>query len=108
VRNVTYLEPLPPSQHQIGKWNSDILIDYLTMSLWRIVVSKQPHRADDTDTRGVSRHNHDAMLLVFVGVVGVTFAQDEMNSSSGVTGARNPPVQFRVRDASDTEEGELD
>ena len=62
------------------------------MSLWSVVIPENLHGPDDSYAWGIDRDEDHTLLLVHVGVVGITLAHDDMDFRPRVSGTTNPPV----------------
>ena len=61
------------------------------MPLRRVVITENAHRPNDLDTGSIGRNDDYALLAVFIGVVGIALAEDEMQGASWVTSTADPP-----------------
>ena len=61
------------------------------MTVGGIVVAKNRQHAVDGDSRGIGGNEHDRLLPVFVWVIGVILAHDDINCAAWVAGTTAPP-----------------
>lgn len=57
----------------------------LELTFRRVIPSKNHHLTSDLDSRGVGRDDHDRLLSVRVGVVGIALAHDEVKLASRIS-----------------------
>ena len=66
------LEPSAPAKYQVSQRHTDIVVDDLRVTLGRVIVPHDHHMTNNLDARSISRDDHDALLLIRVGVIWVT------------------------------------
>jgi len=68
------LESSAPAKHQVTQRHADIIVYDLRMTFGCVIVPHDHHLTNDFDARCISRDNHDALLLVRIGVIRVTLS----------------------------------
>lgn len=68
------LESSAPTKHQVSQRHADIVIYDLRVALRCVIVPHDHHMTNDFDAGCISRDDHDALLLVRIGVIRVTLS----------------------------------
>jgi hypothetical protein len=61
-----------------------------------VVIAKDFHRAYNLDSRGVDGNNHYALLPVWLLVIRITLAQDQVKLRPGISSTTDPPLKALV------------
>lgn len=64
----------------------------MSMAVRSIIVAINLEHSVDGNTGGISRHQHNTLLLVNILVASIRLAHDDVNLATGVTGTTRPPL----------------
>lgn len=101
-----YLETSAPTEDEIAQRNTDVLVDDLTVSPGRVIVPKDFHGTDDSDTGGIRGDKDNTLLVVRAFVIRVALPHNDVQLGARVTGAADPPVQS-INTGRKAKDGEL-
>ena len=80
-----------PSENEIVKGNTDIVVDDFAMTFWGVIVTEHFHRANDVDTRSICGYEDNTLLSVMVFVVRVALAHHKMDLCPWISCTADPP-----------------
>lgn len=85
------LEASAPAKYQVSQRHVDIVVDYLRVALRCVIIPHDLHLTNDFDAGSIGRDDHDALLLVRIGIIWITLAEHEVDLRPGVSRAADVP-----------------
>jgi len=79
------------SEDQARRWNANIFKYQMRMAMRRIIIAKHVHHALDCNAGTTCRDKNHGLLFVWIWVVGICLAQDDVQLAGWITCAANPP-----------------
>lgn len=80
------------AEDHVGGRDAHVVEGDVAVAVGGIVVAEDGEHAVYGDAGGVVGDEDDGLLLVFVGVIGVGFAEDDVDFAAGVADAGGPPL----------------
>ena len=74
----TNLETSAPTKDEILNRYFYVVVDDFRVTFGRIIIPENMHRSYHFHTRGISRYDNNALLLVHVGVLWIGLAHDQV------------------------------
>jgi hypothetical protein len=87
----TCLKASPPTKHEVGQRNANIVIDDFSVSFRCIVVPINVHGPDVFDAWVIGRHQYYGLLEILILVVWVRLSHDNMKLAARIACSRDPP-----------------